>query len=173
MNNISNVDFKQTLIELGLCPNPVDIKVIYDKYDKNKDNKLNYDEFCDMILPKKYSLAKLVSQRFPPSYFMGFSFDTKKIISNLFQSMIDTNNENEMCKRWLFYNNGNSGYDLFNMIKKNYANGILKEDIVCFLAENGKFLQPSEIALLMDLFDKNKDGLISYTEFLAEIAPRC
>ena len=34
-------------------------------------------------------------------------------------------------------------------------------------------LQPSEIALLMDLFDKNKDGLISYTEFLAEIAPRC
>ena len=28
MNNISNVDFKQTLIELGLCPNPVDINEI-------------------------------------------------------------------------------------------------------------------------------------------------
>ncbi len=172
LNNISIVDFKQTLIELGLCPNPIDIKNIYDKYDKNKDNKLNYDEFCNMILPKKYSLAKLVSQRFPPSYFMGFTYDTKKIIFNLFQSIIDTNNENEMYKKWLFHNNENSGYDFFNMIKKNYANGILKEDIVCFLAENGKFLQPSEIALLMDLFDKNKDGLITYNEFLAEIAPK-
>ena len=52
MNCISNVDMKQTLIELGLCPSPTDINNIYDRYDKNKDNKLNYNEFCDMILQK-------------------------------------------------------------------------------------------------------------------------
>ncbi len=40
------------------------------------------------------------------------------------------------------------------------------------MSENGKFLQPSEIALLMEILDKNKDGLISYNEFLSEIAPK-
>ena len=62
MNCISNVDMKQTLIELGLCPSPTDINNIYDRYDKNKDNKLNYNEFCDMLLQKKYYFTKVVSQ---------------------------------------------------------------------------------------------------------------
>ena len=172
MNCISNVDMKQTLIELGLCPSPTDINNIYDRYDKNKDNKLNYNEFCDMILPKKYNLAKVVSQRYPPSYFMGFSYDTKRILFRLFQSMIDTNKEINNCRIWLFSNKGFSGYDFYNLIKKNYANGITKDDIVGFMSENGKFLQPSEIALLMEILDKNKDGLISYNEFLSEIAPK-
>ena len=125
-----------------------------------------------MILPKKYNLAKVVSQRYPPSYFMGFSYDTKRILFRLFQSMIDTNKEINNCRIWLFSNKGFSGYDFYNLIKKNYANGITKDDIVGFMSENGKFLQPSEIALLMENLDKNKDGLISYNEFLSEIAPK-
>ena len=36
MNCISNIDKKQTLIELGLCQSPTDINNIYDRYDKNK-----------------------------------------------------------------------------------------------------------------------------------------
>lgn len=29
------------------------IKLLFIRYDKDKDDKLNYKEFCEMILPKK------------------------------------------------------------------------------------------------------------------------
>ena len=71
--------------------------------DKNKDGLISYNEFCDMILPKKYNLVKVVSQRYPQSYFMGFSYDTKRILFRLFKSMIDTNKEINNCRIWLFF----------------------------------------------------------------------
>ena len=42
-----------------------------------------------MILPKKYYLVKVVSQWYPPFYFMGFSYDNKRILFRLFQFMIE------------------------------------------------------------------------------------
>ena len=77
---------------------------------------------------------------------MEFSYDTKRILFRLFQSMIDTNKEINNCRIWLFFNKGISGYDFYNLIKKNYANGIIKYDIVGFMSENGKFVNSSEIA---------------------------
>ena len=61
--------------------------------------------------------------------------------------------------------------DLFNKIKKNYSVGIYKEDIANFMKKNDYKLNNKEIELLMERFDKNKNGIIDYKEFMLEIAP--
>ena len=42
-----------------------------------------------MILPKKYSIAKLMSERYPPLRFTGFAYDTKTKLIEMFNAMIE------------------------------------------------------------------------------------
>ena len=49
--------------------------------------------------------------------------------------------------------------------------GIYKEDIANFMKKNKYILTNRENELLMERFDKNKDGLIDYKEFLNQISP--
>ena len=53
-NCISCVDMFNALKEMNLNVDISDLKFIFRRYDKNFDGHLDYDEFCDMILPKKY-----------------------------------------------------------------------------------------------------------------------
>ena len=64
-----------------------------------------------------------------------------------------------------------SGSDLFNKIKKNYSVGIYKEDIANFMKKYKYKLSNKEIELIMNRFDKNKNGMIDYKEFIVEISP--
>jgi len=45
--------------------------------------------------------------------------------------------------------------------------------VINFLQQNGKFLQPFEIDLLVDRLDKDQDGMINYNEFVEEFALKC
>ena len=125
-----------------------------------------------MILPKKFKDAKLLSERCPPDSFNGFSPDTKNKISNVFKSIINGEKSIDNYRRKLTCLPCSSPSDLFNMINRNSCPGIYKEDLVCLLEKNCKFLQPFETEILIDRFDKNQDGMISYNEFADEICPK-
>lgn len=134
--------------------------------------KYSYKEFCDMILPKKYSIAKLISERYPPLHFTGFSYDTKSKLIDMFNAMVSAEKSNDNYRTILSTSPSTSAFDCFNMLKKDYCYGIYKDDIVNFMEENGKFMNSYEIESLIERLDKNQDGLISYNEFLAEVSPR-
>ena len=171
-NGISPIDLIQSLKEVGLFISNEDANIIFQKYDKNGNGILDYEEFCDMILPKKFKDAKLLSERCPPDSFNGFSPDTKNKISNVFKSIINGEKSIDNYRRKLTCLPCSSPSDLFNMINRNSCPGIYKEDLVCLLEKNCKFLQPFETEILIDRFDKNQDGMISYNEFADEICPK-
>ena len=149
-----------------------DVNIIFNKYDKNYDNKLDYEEFCDMILPKNYSKAKIMSERESPLNFSGFSQETKNKISNVFQSIINGEKSNKNYRRKLFSLPCFNSCNFYNIINRNCCPGIYKEDFVCLLEKNNKFIQPFESEILIDRFDKNNDGIINYNEFTDEITPK-
>ena len=41
-----------------------------------------------------------------------------------------------------------------------------------FLADNGIFPTENEISMLVDRYDRNRDGRISYEEFMEELIPK-
>ena len=170
-------DFIKSLKEFGLCINMEDIKYIYRKFNKKINESFDFDEFCEIILPKKYSNEKIMGSgnwtnlSKNKNYYRGISIETKKMLGALFKNIIDGEKSNEKFRRILAENNELSGNDLFNKIKKNYSVGIYKEDIANFMKKNKYKLNNNEIELLMDRFDKNKNGMIDYKEFIIEISP--
>ena len=170
-------DFIKSLKEFGLFINMEDIKFIYRKFNKKINESFDFDEFCEIILPKKYSNEKIMSSgnwtnlSKSKNYYRGISIETKKMLGALFKNIIEGEKSNEKFRKILAENIEFSGIDLFNKIKKNYSVGIYKEDIGNFMKKNKYKLNNNEIELLMDRFDKNKNGMIDYKEFIMEISP--
>jgi Ca2+-binding EF-hand superfamily protein len=181
---ISASNFIQTLKQLGLIINIEDIKFLFRKFNKKANDYFDFDEFCELILPKKHSNEKIMGvetkknflgkgKRGNPNKNLldGISTETKKILALLFKNVIEGEKSNENYRKILVENEEISGFDLFNKIKKNYSVGIYKEDIANFMKKNKYKLNNNEIELLMDRFDKNKNGMIEYKEFIIEISP--
>ena len=147
-----------------------DIKYLYKKFNKNLNEYFDYEEFCEIILPKKYGTAKIISEKTKDNFF-DLSEETKNIICLLFQNIIEGEKSNENFRKIIGIEEECNAFDLFNKLKRNYSIGIYKEDIANFMKKNKYRLTNKEIELLMDRFDKNKDGMIDYKEFLSEILP--
>lgn len=124
-----------------------------------------------MILPKKYSIANLMNERLPPVRFIDFNFETKRCLLNFFNSIIEAERSNERLKSILASTPNSSAFDCFNDLKPNYSNSINKTDISSFFHLFGRILTPFELELLFQKLDKNKDGVITFNEFLPKISP--
>ena len=172
-NAIGPMDLAETLKELEIFLSICDLKILYKRFDKDLDGRFDYDEFCDLILPRKYSIAKLMNERYPPSYFLGFCCETKKNLSALFNAFVDAEKSNDRLRQILSSTPNCSPYDSFNMIKKEFNTEIYKEDLEKFMEQNGKYMTLFESELLMQRLDKNQDGVVSYDEYLSEIAVKC
>ena len=174
---ISSSNFLKILNELGIVINMDDIKFLFRKFNKKINEYIDFEEFCEIVLPKKYSNEKIMSEKGSPTggrnnrYHFEILEETKKILGLLFKNIIDGEKSNEKFRKILSENEDHSGFDLFNKIKKNYSIGIYKEDIANFMKKNKYKLNNKEIELLMERFDKNKDGMIDYKEFIIEISP--
>ena len=158
---------------LGMKFNVEDIKFIFLKNNKRIKDKYKYNEFCELILPNNAEKRNEMNQRvLNLNYMNELSDKTKNLICLLFQKIIEGERSNEIYRNMLAIVPNSSGFDLFNLMKKNYAAGICKKDIETFLSSRGKVYNNNEVDLIMKKLDKNQDGIVDYTEFLTEITPK-
>ena len=61
--------------------------------------------------------------------------------------------------------------DAFDALNKLNDVSITKDDFGQMLADHGFYATEGEVNTLVDRFDKNKDGRVSYHEFMKEITP--
>ena len=172
-NLISISDIVKALSFLGMKFNVEDIKFIFLKNNKRIKDKYKYNEFSELILPNNAEKRKEMNQRvLNLNYMNELSDKTKNLICLLFQKIIEGERSNEIYRNMLAIVPNSSGFDLFNLMKKNYAAGISKNDIDTFLSSRGKVYNNNEADLIMKKLDKNQDGIVDYTEFLTEITPK-
>jgi Ca2+-binding EF-hand superfamily protein len=171
-NNVNVEDINQVLIDFGTKLSNDDFKFLFSRYYKSLDNKFDYEEICDIFLPKNFSMAKIMSERSSSIEFNGFSYETKKIICFLFEKIIEAEKSNEYFRNQIFKDTNNTPFDLFNLIKKPYFSGIYKEDLIQFMKLGGRIIKQTEGEILMNRMDLNQDGLIDYAEFLKIIMPK-
>ena len=172
-NLISISDITKTLKNFGMNVNLEDTKYIFLRNNKRIKEKFKYNEFCEMILCNNEEKRKELNERNLNGNYHGIlSEKTKNMICLLFQKIIEGERSNEFYRNNLAMVPNASGFDLFNLMKKNYSVGISKEDIDHFLSSRGKVFYNNETDLIMKKIDRNKDGIIDYTEFLTEITPK-
>ena len=48
---------------LGLIPTLEELELFFNRYDKDKDGRLRFSEFCDAFVPQDKNYAQLLNQR--------------------------------------------------------------------------------------------------------------
>ena len=172
-NLISLKDITKSLKKLGMNISCEDGRYIFLKSNKRLKEKYDFNQFCEIFLPNNEEKRKEINERIlNEKCAEELSNETKNIIILLFQKIIEGEKSNEIYRNNLAMVPNSSGFDLFNLMKKNYSVGVYREDIDKFLCSRGKIFNNNEIDTLMRRLDKNKDGVIDYTEFLTEITPK-
>ena len=146
-----------------------DIKYIFKKYNKSIESGFNFDDFCDIILPRGCSSKLNIQNRKNLNNELGI--EAKNIILELFETIIEGEKNSEEIKNLISMMADNIFYDLFGQIKKENRPGIQRDDIGKFIKENGYDIKNYEIDIIMEKMDKNKDSIIDYEEFISEIQP--
>ena len=127
-----------------------DFKYLIKKYDKNKDNKLNYEEFCHMILPSSKEYKKIFENKFNNKKSINeYSNEEKKIILNLFLILIKC--EEVIQEQKIKLNNCPffTYFEMFEFIRNKENKLIKREDIYYFLKSNNIIIIDDKLDILM------------------------
>lgn len=174
---IGTIDIKDAYAHHGIPITLEEARLIMSRYDRDKDETLRFDEFSDMFFPiDSVGGAALDdrSHRFPNGYYMSPDIldpTTKTDFVRVLQLILEVESHAEDIRqkhssRPLF-----DRTDAFDAINRLGDKIITKQDFSDLLAKHRFFATGKELASLMDRFDKNKDGKVTYGEFVDEITP--
>ena len=172
-NKINSSDLYEVLNSLSRKETfkPNEMKYIFKKYNKSTEIGFNYEDFGNIILPKKAS-AKISMENRKTNINDELEHDTIGKILELFETLIDGEKSNEEIRSMINMTVDNIFYDLFGEIKKENKPGIQNDDIDKFMKENGYDIKNYEIEIIMEKMDKNRDSIIDYEEFISELQPK-
>ena len=152
-----------------------DIIYLIKKYDKNKDNKLNYNEFCYMILPTGIEYKNNLQNNFYNKNNINlFNEDEKKIILNLFLVLIKCEEtiQNQKIKmtNCPFF----TYFEMFEFIRNKENKLIKSEDISYFLKSNNIIITDDELDILLNylFFSTEKNKTYCFRDFMRLLQPK-
>ena len=151
-----------------------DFKYLIKKYDKNKDNKLNYEEFCHMILPSSKEYKKIFENKFNNKKSINeYSNEEKKIILNLFLILIKC--EEVIQEQKIKLNNCPffTYFEMFEFIRNKENKLIKREDIYYFLKRNNIIIIDDKLDILMNylFLSAEKDKSYDFRNFMRILQP--
>ena len=170
-SKIKFTNMRQFFKKYNIKINKKQVEVLFERGDLNGDGLVDFKEFVELFCPftKKFKAAMLKKKRTRVRHFSEYSMHTKRSFIQLIQSIINCEVSSElyrnMIKKFIF--------DMFDLLDKTQSGVITLHDLGDFLAEFGLGdTTIREVALLVRRFDLNKDGKISFDEFLNEMSPR-
>ena len=170
--NISIHEFKKVCKNsLGLYPTTDQVKLIFNRYDINKDEKLDLKEFLNMISPikKEYLSILFGDKRIQKPFKTELSEKSKKIIENLTKAIILNETNYYEIREKMRINNFNKN-EVWNILmqfskSKSYLN---KKNFDKFLRAYSYYLTSYEIDIIFNKFDFDKDAHINLEDFKHE-----
>ena len=169
-------ELKEGLALHGVYASHEEAQLLLNRYDNNRDGRLSFTEFADAFAPKDLSYAAMLRARYPHGERLPrsqvFSLGTKDDLAHVLRLHLRVENAAErtrqrQAKRPLF-----SIAEAFDAVDKNHNGFITKNEFAELLDEHRFFASNKELDLLIDRYDKNKDGRVSYSEFVREVAPQ-
>lgn len=150
-------------------------ELIMRRYDNNGDGRLNYTEFISMFLPMDRPTSDILQARranighFPRSEI--FAGVTKDMFASLLRQHINVESYAERIRQRLASRPFFRQSEAFMALDNRSHNFITKDEFGDMLAHHRFFATENELSTLIDRFDKNKDGRVTYSEFVQEITP--
>ena len=170
---IKKNDFERGFNKLYLYPNPLEIKVVFNKYDSNMKNQINFGDLFDMFTPFERDYRIMVENRKPIEN--EFMLSTKIYLVNLIKEIISNENKLNYLKRQFInfkkrlreifadIDRDNKGYfdieDWSSYLKrKSKLNGVINDN------KKGRYL-------VFIRLDKKRRGRVDYCDLMDELNP--
>lgn len=100
-----------------------------------------------------------------------FSYDTRRKIQNFFNMLIQNEAIIENIRQRLNQRPFFDVYDAFRALDRNESGYLTPEDFKDILLDHGIISSPQELLNLLNRFDRDGDGRVSYKDFQNEIIP--
>ena len=158
-NNITILDIKKYLNENGIEILEQEAKLIILFYDINLDGKLSFDEFVNFVRSEKSSLNNKTFR----IQDTNLSFSINYSLCKLFQIEIAVTKRILNVLKELKSRKDFNVHDIFHTLKSNTF--ITLQSLKNYLIKNNLDFLDSDIKLLMNRLDINKDGKVDLCEF--------
>lgn len=174
---VTKFELKDTVNDIDVFPSTDELYLIFNKYNKDQDGLLKYAEFCEMIKPKDITYAAIIGNR-KPTYVDRedlseiFSSYTVELLRKVLNKIIENEFHSEKIRQRLARRPLFDAFEAFEALDKDQNGVINKFEFRELLADHGFYATSKELEGLMNRYDKNEDGKVSYTEFVREISPK-
>lgn len=177
-SSLSATELSDSLAINGVYTISEDVFLFVKRYDRNGDGRINYAEFSDAFMPKSASISTSLQLRrahysiirAPRSEY--FSSYTRELFFKTLRVHFSVESSAENLRRRLVRRPGFSASDAFTAVDSDRNGFINRDEFKRILREYGFFPTETELQWLVDRYDRDRDGRISYSEFTEEILPK-
>lgn len=166
------------LQDLGTYANRDNVYLFTRRYDKDSDGRVLYSDFCDAFTPKSSAHSITLNSR--GAYYLHHSYpkheyftrDTRELFLRTFKVHFSVEESAELLRKRLGRRPYFSAHDAFTAVDTDRNGYLTRDEFKNILRDNGFYATDSEVSILIDRYDRNRDGRISYSEFIDEILPK-
>ena len=174
---VGEFDLEDTLVELGIRPTREELILLFKHYSSLNNRRLTYSEFSKLFTPKELEYSRILSNRTAFNVSRAerrrvFSADTSYKVTKVLRLHLDSENVAESLRQRLVRRPSFSMHEAFQAVDKDRNGYITFGEFQSLLEQNGIFATAKDVESLMDRYDKDKDGRVSYSEFLDEVTPK-
>lgn len=174
---VNEFDLEDTLVELGIRPTREEINLLFKHYSYLNNRRLPYSEFSKLFVPKELEYSRILSGR--TAYNVPrierrrvFGPDTTYKLTRVLRLHLESENVAESLRHRLARRPTFSMHEAFQAVDKDRNGYITFGEFQVLLEQHGIFASIKDVESLMDRYDKDKDGRVSYSEFLDEVTPK-
>ena len=174
---VSEYDLQDGLYDLGLRPLPDDLTLLLKHYSAFDNRRLTYSEFSKLFTPKEHEYYRMMSNR--AAYNVPrherkrvFGVDTIYKLTKTLRLHLETENVAESLRHRLARRPSFSMREAFQAVDRDRNGYITYNEFQALLEQHGIFASVKDVESLLDRYDKDKDGRVSYSEFLDEVTPK-
>ncbi len=168
--SVTILDLQENIKCLGIYPSYDECQLFFRHYDTDNDGRLRYSNFCSAFTAKDKEFADLVLNR--EAYHSRhlhrredyFSINTRAQLRQCWRVHFDLENEAEILRQRLSRRPLFSVHDAFKTADKDARGYITISHLRELLNQHKFYPSEKELINLMDRYDRNKDGKISYSE---------
>ena len=154
-----------------------EINLLFRHFGKISESRLRYSEFCEIFTPKREDYASLLRAR-PGSVYPPMdrrrpfnSFTLERLIETV-RLHLESEGNSESIRQQMSRRSTFSLYDAFTALDRDRNGFITIDEFREILLTHGVYADIKDLETLMERYDKNRDGRVSYSEFVSEVTPK-
>lgn len=174
---VTTLEVEETFRSFGLSFLVDEVRLFIKHFSQHSGTRLNFQEFSEALLPQSSEYARMIRSRLPFNAVPEdrrrvFDVETQVRLNRVLRIHLDSERVAESLRQRLSRIPSFNLYDAFKVVDKSNDGVITLDEFRSILQDHGLYATTKDLESLMDRYDKDRDGRVSYSEFVQEVRPK-